>query len=118
MQATAAALAGEGSADEAIARSIGLLDAEHADVFAAAHVAAALGDARTALALLRGYFFGEGDWARVAPIGADQDRQTGALFQPPMRSLWRQPDFDALLERIGLNTYWQRSGFTPDFRRH
>ena len=117
MQATATALAGQGSADDAIARRIRLLNAEHADVFAAAHVAAALGDARTALALLQGYYFGEGDWARLAPIGGDEDRQTAALFQPPMRNLWRRPDFDALLERIGLNRYWRRSGFIPDFRR-
>lgn len=116
LQAAATALAGQGRAEEAITRNVGLLDSDQASVFNVAHVAAALGDGGTALSLLRGYYFGEGDWARLAPIGGDQDRQTAPLFQPPMRNLWRDADFDALLDRIGLNAYWRRRGINPDFR--
>jgi hypothetical protein len=34
-----------------------------------------------------------------------------------MSPIWRLPEFNRLLERIGLNEYWRRSGTTPDFRR-
>ena len=70
-----------------------------------------------AFALLDGYFFGAGQWARLAPAGGDQDRITSPLFQPPARGLWRDPRFDRLLERIGLSAYWRASGTVPDFRR-
>ena len=115
--ATASGLAGRGSAKAAVASNIALLKSDPAAVFLAAHASTALSDTQTALALLRGYYFEEGEWARLAPVGGDQDRQTAPLFQPPMRSVWRDPGFDALLERIGLNTYWWRSGTKPDFRK-
>jgi hypothetical protein len=114
--ATAAALAGRASAADAVNRNLGLLKSNPAAVFAATHAATALGDAQTAFALLRGYYFGETEWAGLAPIGGDPDRQTAFLFQPPMRNLWRDQDFDALLERIGLNAYWRTSKTLPDFR--
>jgi tetratricopeptide (TPR) repeat protein len=115
--ATAAALAGRASAADAVNRNLVLLKLDAAAVFAATHAATALGDAQTAFALLRGYYFGEDEWARLAPIGGDPDRQTAFLFQPPMRNLWRNPSFDALLERIGLNAYWRQSSTSPDFRK-
>ena len=117
VQATATALARPGEAKAAVARNIALLKTDPAAVFVAAHASTALADTQTALALLRGYYFGEGEWARLAPVGGNQDRQTAPLFQPPMRNLWRDPLFDLLLERIGLNTYWRRSSTKPDFRR-
>jgi tetratricopeptide (TPR) repeat protein len=115
-EATAAAMAGRASAADAVDRNLALLKLDPATVFAATHAATALGDAQTALALLRGYFFGETEWARLAPVGGDPDRQTAFLFQPPMRNLWRNQSFDALLERIGLNAYWRQSNTLPDFR--
>jgi tetratricopeptide (TPR) repeat protein len=117
VQATATALAGQSDPKAAVLRNIALLKSDPAAVFVVAHGATALADTHTALALLRGYYFGEGEWARLAPVGGDEDRQTAALFQPPMRNLWRDPIFDALLERIGLNAYWRRSGTKPDFRK-
>jgi hypothetical protein len=33
-----------------------------------------------------------------------------------MRGIWRDAEFDRLLERIGLNAYWRESGTRPDFR--
>jgi tetratricopeptide (TPR) repeat protein len=116
MQATATALAKQGEATAAVVRNIALLKTDPAAVFVAAHAATALADTQTALALLRGYYFEEGDWSMLVPVGGDQDRQTAPLFQPPMRNLWHDPVFDALLQRIGLSTYWQRSGTKPDFR--
>ena len=117
LEATASALAGQGDAKAALERIMALLRTDSSLVFLAAHVSTALDDAKTALALLRGYYFQEADWARLAPVGGDQDRQTAPLFQPPMRNLWKQRDFDTLLERIGLNNYWRRSGTQPDFRK-
>ena len=117
LQSTVVALAGEGDPGGTIARNLRLLETGQLDAFAAAHTAVALGDGKTGLELLHGYYFGEGGWARLAPVGGDEDRQTAPLFQPPMRNLWRNPGFDLLLERIGLNDYWRQSGTLPDFRR-
>jgi hypothetical protein len=33
-----------------------------------------------------------------------------------MRGLWQEPAFNGLLQRIGLNDYWRRTGKRPDFR--
>jgi hypothetical protein len=116
VQATATALARQGDAKPAVVQNIALLKTDPAAVFVAVHASTALADTQTALDLLRGYYFGEGEWGRLAPVGGDQDRQTAPLFHPQMRNLWRDPAFDPLLERIGLNTYWRRSGTKPDFR--
>ena len=115
IETTAAALAGQGSATAAIERNLTVLRAEPAAIFGAAHAAVALGQRETALALFRGYYFSDGEWARLAPAGGDQDRQTAALFQPPMRTLWRDPEFDALVSEIGLKAYWRKSGTEPDY---
>jgi len=117
VQSTAMALARQGNARAAVAQNMTFLKTDPAAVFRAVHASTALGDTQTALGLLRGYYFEEGEWARLAPVGGDQDRQTAPLFQPPMRNLWRDPVFDALLERIGLNTYWRQTGTLPDFRK-
>lgn len=114
--ATAAALAGQARTSDAVDRNLAVLKMDPTAVFAAAHAATALGDPQTALALLRGYYFGEAEWARLAPVGGDQDRQSAFLFQPPMHNLWRNPSFDALLDRIGLNAYWRQSNAIPDFQ--
>lgn len=117
MEATAKALGGQLSAGDALGRNLAFLKEQPTFVFAACHTAAAIGQVDEALAILTGYYFGEGEWARLAPIGGDQDRQTAPLFQPPMRNLWRNPSFHALLKRIGLTAYWRESGSLPDFRR-
>jgi tetratricopeptide (TPR) repeat protein len=78
---------------------------------------AALGDKDSAFALLNGYYFAEGEWARVAPEAGDMDRSTFALFEPPASSLWTDSRFAKLTRRIGLDRYWQSSGKRPDFLR-
>jgi len=117
MEVTATALAGQASAADAIGPNLELLKNEPAAVFWVAHAATATDNAETALAILRGYYFGEGEWARLTPVGGNQDRQTAPLFQPPMRTLWRERRFDALLKGIGLEAYWRESGSLPDYRR-
>ena len=77
-----------------------------------------MGDAATSFDLLEGYYFSKGAWASLAPAGGDQDRLTSALFQPPMHDLWRTPQFDDLLRRIGLTAYWTSSRTLPDFKRN
>ncbi len=119
-EATATVLNGRGTVADSRARNLKVLDAEPGAVFEIVHSCAALGDLETAFALLRGYYFGEGQWARLArlaPAGGDFDRKTTPLFQPPMRNLWREKSFDDLLQRIGLNAYWRRSRTVPDFRK-
>ena len=80
-----------------------------------AQACAAMDDPATSFAILNGYYFGEGQWAGLVPPAGDQDRQTSPLFQPPMRGVWKDPRFAALVRRIGLADYWQRSGTQPDY---
>ena len=68
--------------------------------------------------MLNGYYFAEGEWAKVAPDAGDMDRSTFALFEQPMSSLWPDARFAALTRRIGLDHYWQTTGKTPDFQRN
>jgi tetratricopeptide (TPR) repeat protein len=117
VDATARALAGEGAAASATEANLAYLKANPEAIFGVVHACAALGDARSAFAILDGYYFNQGEWASVAPAAGDADRETSALFQPPMRNVWRDPRFDRLLQRIGLNEYWRRSRTVPDFRR-
>ena len=84
---------------------------------AVAQACAAMDDRATSFELLEGYYFGQGKWAALAPPGGDQDRQTSPLFQPPMCGLWNDRQFAALVQQIGLNEYWQRSGSRPDYQR-
>ena len=86
-------------------------------VFGVAHALAFMGAQSELMAVLDGYFFGEGDWSGIAPIGGDEDRQTLFLFQPPMEKAWGEPQFGRLLKRIGLEDYWRQTTTIPDFRR-
>ena len=115
--ATARALAGQTSRAEGLEANLRHLKAYPERAMPVAQAVAALGGPSAVLPLLNGYYFGEGDWAALAPPAGDQDRLTGPMFQPPMRSLWNQPEFDRLLTRIGLARYWQESGTLPDYRR-
>jgi tetratricopeptide (TPR) repeat protein len=115
-ETTARALAGD-SRTRAIGSNLALLGSSPVAVFSVAHACAALRDPDNLFAILRGYYFREGEWARVAPAGGDEDRATSPLFQPPMRAVWRDRRFDTLVERIGLQDYWRQSRSLPDFRR-
>lgn len=126
---TARAMAGVIAPAEAIRVNLESLDRGSPDVLTylnrkltlaqlVAQRCAALGDKDSAFALLDGYYFEEGEWARVAPVAGDMDRSTSALFEPPMKSLWTDSRFATLTGRIGLDRYWQRSGKSPDFQRN
>lgn len=117
IRATAEALAGQRDAASAIKQDLDYLDSNPKVALQVAQACVALGAQDQAFALLDGYYFGEGEWSRLAPAGGDQDRLTSPLFQPPMRRVWQDPRFDRLLDRIGLTTYWRQSGTVPDFRR-
>jgi tetratricopeptide (TPR) repeat protein len=115
--ATARALTGQIIREEGVAANLSYLRTNPGPALAVAQACAAMGDAATSFGLLDGYYFGEGEWAALAPPAGDQDRQTSLLFQPPMQNLWRMPQFDALFRRIGLHSYWAASRTLPDFRR-
>ncbi len=117
VRATAEALASQRAAAEAVEAALGYLGANPRSALQVAQACVALGDAPAAYALFDGYYFGEGEWSKLAPLGGDQDRVTSPLFQPAMRAIWRESAFDRLLDRIGLNDYWRRSRTVPDFRR-
>ncbi|HJS41778.1 MAG TPA: toll/interleukin-1 receptor domain-containing protein [Sphingomicrobium sp.] len=125
---TARAMAGSVAPAEAIRANLKSLETGSPDVLTylnrklslaqlVAQRCAALGDKDSAFALLDGYYFEEGEWARVAPVAGDMDRSTSALFEPPMKNLWTDFRFARLTRRIGLDRYWQAAGKTPDFQR-
>jgi tetratricopeptide (TPR) repeat protein len=114
--ATAAALSGQIGRAEAVAANLSYLRTSPGFALPVAQACAAMGDAATSFKLLDGYYFGEGEWAGIAPPAGDQDRLTSPLFQPPMRGLWKDPRFATLLDRIGLPGYWKRSGSLPDYQ--
>jgi tetratricopeptide (TPR) repeat protein len=116
--ATARVLTGQISREEGVASNLSYLKSNPERALVVAQACAAMGDAPTVFELLDGYFFGHGEWAVLAPVAGDQDRQTSPLFQPPMRGLWRIPRFDDLLRRIGLTSYWAATRTVPDYRRN
>jgi hypothetical protein len=115
--ATARALTGQISREKGIESNLSYLRTEPERALVVAQACAAMGDAATSFKLLDGYYFGEGEWAKLAPPAGDADRLTAQLFMPPMRSLWKMPKFEELLRRIGLDAYWSTSGTSPDYRR-
>jgi tetratricopeptide (TPR) repeat protein len=117
MRETADSLERGSSPDNPIEAKLAYLRETPTAALQIAQACAAVGARDSAFAILDGYYFGEGAWAALAPRGGDADRLTNALFLPPMRSLWREPRFDRLLDRIGLSEYWRRSGTLPDYRR-
>lgn len=126
---TAKAIAGSIGRDGAIRANLDMLDDAPADYLIylnrkltlaqlVAQRCAALGDGDSAFALLDGYYFGRGPWAKLAPLAGDEDRTTVNLFEPPMSGLWRDPRFSALVRRIGLESYWRTTDRRPDYQRH
>ena len=116
IRATAEALAGQQSTPDAVKAALSYLGKNPQSALQVAQACVALGDTGTAYRLFDGYYFGEGEWSKLAPIGGDEDRVTSTLFHPTMRGIWRDGAFNRLLERIGLNAYWRQSGTRPDFR--
>jgi len=116
-RATGMALAGQTRAAEAVPANLDYLEEHPRSTPQVAQALAAMGLGGQAIDLLGGYYFGEGQWAKLAPEGGDAERVTAPLFMPPMRSLWRTAPFAALLDRIGLDDYWRKSRTVPDFRR-
>ena len=115
--ATAKVLTGQISVQEGVASNLAYLKTNPGRALGVAQACAAMGDAATSFDLLGGYYFGEGEWAALVPAAGDTDRQTSSLFQPPMRGLWKDPRFSALVQRIGLADYWQKSGSRPDYQQ-
>lgn len=115
-RASGEALAGIADTQAAIRANLAYLRENPSTALQVAQACTAMGDGQTALSVLRGYYFGEGEWASLVPPGGDQDRHTAPLFLPSMRALWRNSQFEDLLGRIGLMDYWRKSGTQPDFR--
>jgi thioredoxin-like negative regulator of GroEL len=117
-RACANALLGKLSVQDALERNLNLLQSDPSQALPVAQRCASLGDLNSVFRILGGYYFGMNPWSRLAPAGGDEDRLTNPLFQPPMKGVWKDPRFDALLKRIGLDDYWRASGTIPDFRQN
>ena len=116
-RSTANALLGQEDPSTAIEQNLKYLRSDSSESFTIMLRCAALGDLGSAFELLDGYFFGAGTWARLALNQDDMDRYTAPLFEPPMKAAWQDMRFARLLNKIGLEEYWRRSGTAPDFRR-
>ena len=125
---TAKALSGAVDRRLAVQANLVLLEAEPGHFLAwlnrkfsigqlVAQRAAALGESDTAFAILDGYYFARGPFAKLAPVAGDEDRMTSNLFEPAMSQLWRDRRFGRLVDEIGLEKYWRDSSSMPDFRR-
>ena len=77
-----------------------------------------LGMSEDFFATVECYFFG-GTIAgnRIDPPGRLDPRPSLLLFSPSMLRLQGDPRWSGLLQRIGLEDYWRKSGTRPDFRR-
>jgi hypothetical protein len=117
MRATAEAIAGQRQTGWAVEEVLKFLRGNPPAALRVANACTALGVLDDAFAIFEGYYLGTGRWASVAPAAGDADRQTSALFLPPMKPAWRDPRFGELVQRIGLEDYWRQSGSVPDFRR-
>jgi tetratricopeptide (TPR) repeat protein len=117
MRAAAAALAGAQRPNAAVDELLTFLRDNPPAALTVANGCSALGALDQMFGILDGYYFNAGKWAVVAPLGGDQDRITSPLFLPPMKTAWTDSRFAPLLQRIGLEDYWRKSGTQPDFRR-
>lgn len=79
-----------------------------------------LGRGDLAFQAMERYFFGApaGEIGPTATAPGPYDRRyTYFLFTPPLAPLRRDRRFAALLDRLGLESYWRESGTLPDYRR-
>ncbi len=117
--ACATALASGTEVDRA--RAVELVARARANRVAASHEAAVyfgnFGRIDVAFDLLEQYYFGGGrpDNIRAAPSLLSR-RSTRILFLPPAAPIRRDPRFETLLRKLGLEHYWRASGARPDYR--
>jgi hypothetical protein len=117
IRSTAESLDGKRSAGSAVEEALAFLGTNPASALHVANACSALGALDDTFEILDGYYFDSGKWAQVAPSAGDADRITQPLFIPPMKAAWNDARFAPMLERIGLDNYWQQSRSVPDFRR-
>jgi DNA-binding winged helix-turn-helix (wHTH) protein/tetratricopeptide (TPR) repeat protein len=83
----------------------------------AAAVFALLGRPDLTFDSLERYYFNGGTFGPSSPIGPYTRRQARDLFSPPLTPLRSDPRFMSILQRVGLEDYWRRTGTLPDYRR-
>ena len=83
----------------------------------AATVFAMLGRPDLTFDSLERYYLNRGSFGPSMPIGPYTRRYTDLLFSQPMVPLRGHERFTRLLEEIGLESYWRKTGTLPDYRR-
>ncbi|MBU2306427.1 MAG: hypothetical protein KKG89_06260, partial [Alphaproteobacteria bacterium] len=83
----------------------------------------AMGQLDAAFAIAEAYYFDRGFSVGDVRFSTEQgrymrkaDRSSYILFLPSTAAMRADPRFKALVEEIGLEVYWRRSGSRPDFR--
>lgn len=84
----------------------------------------ALGRLDEAFALADAFYFSSGFAIPDEPVTDGQTasvtlagRGTALLFLPPAQPMRRDPRFQALVQKLGLVSYWRAAGAQPDYRR-
>jgi hypothetical protein len=78
----------------------------------------ALGDRDRSFDLIEAYLFRTGPLASGAsPLSPFSSIHTDSLFHPYTRSLWPDPRFAAMTQKVGLDAYWKSINLVPAFRR-
>lgn len=77
---------------------------------------AMLGKSGIAFSILEGCYLGTGEWRSKRPADPTSNA-SHPLFQPQAESLWGEPRFARIVERIGLERYWRVTKSLPDYRR-
>ena len=49
--------------------------------------------------------------------GRANSRRTNLLFMPSTAAMRADPRFAALVDELGLASYWKQSGMLPDYRK-
>lgn len=80
-----------------------------------ATVFASLGRADLAFESLDRYYFNAGAFGPPSPISPLTRRSTGVLFSVPFVFARSGARFASLVERVGLNAYWRKTGIQPDY---
>ncbi|HET7708809.1 MAG TPA: winged helix-turn-helix domain-containing protein [Sphingomicrobium sp.] len=96
-------------------RALALADV--GNIPSAAAIFVLLGRPELAFDSLERYFFNRGNFGSPSPIEPLSRRYARTLFSPPFEPLRTDPRYASLIERIGLEDYWRKSGTRPDFRR-
>lgn len=87
----------------------------------AIRVLASLGRIDEAITVVEALYFGKGylvaDHYGGPGAFTPEQRDSRVLFEPATRAIRADPRFESVVARLGLEAFWRKSRFLPDYRR-